>query len=374
MLLAIHKTDWHKLTDAQRRDGKLEGEFLTLSASEGPGTWLKRQLAKVLPKRFQGCSGCAKRADWMDKVWNKISMKWFIVLLLSCLTSFAQLKQTGWTTTTNAADARTALGITGGSQTPWASDIDAAGYSLTNANLISASQASAGQFVSGLTVWADDNITSAGGVSFLDLSATATFGLNNGEPAGVGADINLVSANGGVVVGPNLGIGVSPAYPLDIYSADTTQALLVNITQNNASADPSFGFSGIYFNNEDGFNGQFLSLNAAYPPTGVYQPDQIAFNSLKAGGMAFVCRTDLGGSALGPIVFAMEYDTEIARFTPAGQLLVGSETDDGTGALIQSAGDISAYTSYWAQGIQGVDGTMLDGSVVKGGIITHIGP
>ncbi len=226
MLLAVHKTDWHKLTDAQRKLGTLEGEFLVLSANDGPGTWLKRQLAKVLPKRFQGCSGCQKRADWMDKAWNKIYMKWFIVLLLSSLTSFAQLKQTGWTTTTNAADARAALGITGGSQTPWTSDIDAAGYKLSDNGGDSYLQLSdgfsrvalhddAGNGIDITSVGGELAITTDGGVrlnnscqiknestdSFLDLtSAASTFGLNNGEPAGVGADINFVSANGNVVL------------------------------------------------------------------------------------------------------------------------------------------------------------------------------
>ncbi len=57
-----------------------------------------------------------------------------------------------------------------------------------------------------------------------------------------------------------------------------------------------------------------------------------------------------------------------------GALHAGASADDGTGALIQSAMDISAAYYYWAGGQQGQTGSFKDGDgnavTVTGGIIT----
>jgi hypothetical protein len=76
MPIAYHKSEWHKLTDAQRKAGTLEGEFLVFSepvaVNVGPGTRLKIGLARVLPRRLSECEGCNTRARWIDRQWASL--------------------------------------------------------------------------------------------------------------------------------------------------------------------------------------------------------------------------------------------------------------------------------------------------------------
>lgn len=78
----------------------------------------------------------------------------------------------------------------GGSQTPWTSDIDAAGFILLNVAQLQCFDGS------GVTAYGTSEIDCASGNSIFHLAADANFGIHNGEPAGVGANLNLITDNG----------------------------------------------------------------------------------------------------------------------------------------------------------------------------------
>jgi len=243
----------------------------------------------------------------------------------------------------------------GGSQTPWLSHINAAGYHLTN------------------------------GSSFLSLADDATFGITNGESAGVGANINLVSHNGRIVFGPYSGGGTD---------GETAKAFTLNSPfghqmqiSDGSDYDSTSGNGFWYFDaGSDGGTGTIVFLsNNEQSATFVSKLNRSYFQIYAEGSgqFSFFGVTDSGVFFCQPSSGATIFEIGDGSDPGDGSGLLpmraqsgwfGAESSDSTSALLQSAADISAAGSYWAQGIQGVSGTMLDGSTVTGGMITHIGP
>jgi hypothetical protein len=206
------------------------------------------------------------------------TMKIFIGLLFTCaFACCAALIQSGWTTTSDAALARAALGITAGSQTPWTSDIDAAGHNLIDVSSVQ---------ISGGSVLNADEFDSSSGNSAFILQVSSSFGILNGEPAGVGADINLVSDNGSVIISPRLGIGTnSPSSAIDIASTSPSESPFIHLTYDQGGiGDVS---CGIQFFNENGINGNFSATANGFTPSGAIAANQLVFLSRQSGGLLF---------------------------------------------------------------------------------------
>jgi hypothetical protein len=208
--------------------------------------------------------------------------------------------------------------IGGGSQTPILSDIDYAGFSLTNALIL---RAQAHEAFSGIdtTSYNFDEIRASSGNSTINLhTGDPAWGFQNGEPAGVGADVNLVSVNGNVVV---------TGTEIDLVSSG-----LISITG-------QVNIDGLI----SSISGSALSLmdDATF---GIHNMEPPGVGS----DINFI--SDNGGVVISP------------------KLLVGATVDDGTSAPIQSGGDISASTSYWCSVRQGGSGFyVLDAD----GVTTH---
>ncbi len=272
----------------------------------------------------------------------------------------------------------------GGDASAWStfpaiSDIDAAGYKLSDngganylllddgGNVTLSSDNDINLMGGSLVLVSDSPIYNAATTSHLDLgSGLTTFGLNNGEPAGVGADINLVSANGGVLF-DSAPLTFNANSELLINDGIGGMTDLARITVNDAftlqgvaSADAAYFAQNMYFDgasdlpiNYERVASRFLIINLSG-----YVDD--------ANGGIFNWQTWTGGA--GPITW-----TSLMQLTPDGVLRVGANADDGSVALIQSAGDISAAGGYWAQAAQGTTDTIpntFNNIVVTGGIIT----
>lgn len=245
---------------------------------------------------------------------------------------------------------------------------------------ISSSGANLNFTAAGISLHGGAVVIDNAGSSSLSLFGDPSFGIHNGEPAGTGADINLVSQNGGVKLlgsflnfddglywddsNKFLGIGTTtPSADLDITSS--THFPLISMTYNGGATGDAT--TGIRFFNESGLNGVFDATAVNYSAAGApFAPGQLVFLSVQSGGLLFDSRS-------APTVFALN-DIEVGRFdVNANQFFVGLNSDDGSGALIQSAGDTSTAVSYWAQGSQGITDSIpntFTSITVTGGIIT----
>lgn len=206
----------------------------------------------------------------------------------------------------------------GGSQTPWTSDINAAQFNLLNAASL---QVAVG---SDMTFYSFNEIDNSGNSSIRFGVGDPNFGIQNGETAGVGADINLVSLNGF----------------LNVQSDSLEQIAVFQTAASSGAAFVQTYNSG---------SGAFCDFGVRSDGTGFF------YSSLNI----FEIGTGLGS----------------LHELHSGKSLFGTTTDDGTGAYVQSFGDISAAGSYWASGSQGVSGTFTAGAntvTVTNGIVTSI--
>jgi hypothetical protein len=173
------------------------------------------------------------------------------------------------------------------------------------------------------------------GSSHMSVAADANFGIYNGEIAGVGADINLVSDNGAIMVQAGGGITT-------FANNDATQ----NWTR---------------------FQGANTIFNGFLVGAGAFNEGIILYShNTTPPYFSIVC----GGDGVG----------QGFNVLSGGIVTSGLLADDGTGAPFQSIGDVSVDGaasfggSYWAQGQQGITDTVPAGAgftVVGGLVVGH---
>lgn len=346
-------------------------------------------------------------------------MKSLLLLLLTCFCASAAIVQTTATTNTSPVAIRAWLGVdpanhnldfgnnkgtnaadptdpqdlatfhwatnwvaTHGSSSDWSTHVATSDVDFDHFNILNGGVFVANNLTANGTVYQQDEIDSSSGGSFISLFANPSFGIYNGEPAGVGSDINLVAQNGNVVVG-NSGItGVEGTLP---FSDGDGQAvdLISSISHGRIWSGNVSGPRGVIDITPEFDTTPEVGLRVAVYD-GLFEggtdvgtcfmqcsPASTGYGVLEApAGLGMILGTGNGAT---PVIFAINR-VEAGRFDSGSRFLVGATSDDGTGALIQSAGDISAAVGYWAGGSQGASGTMADGSTVIGGLITHIGP
>jgi hypothetical protein len=263
----------------------------------------------------------------------------------------------------------------GGSQTPWTSDIDSAGFKLTDNggdNYLQLNNSGSVFLRSSdtLTLYSDgstvefsgasgvqlNDIPIINGSSSLSLKSDGTFGIHNGEVAGVGADINLASDNGNVNITSSIFLTDSATF-----GSDTAR-----ISVNNAFTLQGVTFAqAAYFAQNMFYDG---SMHADMPIDDTLTSSRFLMINLSGyvddpNGGAFNWQTWTSGA--GPITW-----TSLMQLTPDGVLRLGQNTDHG-----EAGGDVSITGSYWSGGSEGFTGTLAAaiaaGKNVVGGIISN---
>lgn len=218
---------------------------------------------------------------------------------------------------TNPQDAATKKYVddnAGGSQTPWTSDIDMANYRLTD-------------------------IGGAQYFSLNDIGVDGAIRLSDTSSVGIALDSTLgTSVNGG---------------PFSI----------------NA-----IGGSGIVNFTIQGDNEQTMRFyNSASVGTSRVSWKMADVNNSDWTWIWFTDFDESGGSHdLTLLNHVLGTGFPLLNARDSGQVSIGAIIDDGTSAAFQVNGDASVSGAYWAGGLQGATGVMLDGSIVTGGLITTI--
>lgn len=207
------------------------------------------------------------------------------------------------------------------------------------------------------------------GGSGLNFTSSGYMGVGTSTPAAkwdVEGSGNVILNSGDVGIGANPTTQQSyyggPAAPL--YVANPTDAS-IELTTTGTTHSVLASSEGIVFG--DGPSNHIVAaitgINADYPdypPTGLYQPNQLAIWSGQSGGILLLAR-DWPGTA-GPIVFAVGDYTygEVMRMATNGNVGVGGEPDPAN--LMSIMGNASVGEDYSETGAP-QDGMIIEGSV-----------
>jgi hypothetical protein len=201
------------------------------------------------------------------------------------------------------------VAVHGGSASDWATftavqDVDMAGNVLTSLGSI--------EFTGGAII-SDTFFQSPSGFSYLKLS-DSNFGIHNGEPAGVGSDINFVSDNGDVVINAaNVISGKQMFTP--------------------AGALPSFVIWSDIAGGVPNANNAFAILSNGDPSDGGFLLKPNMFSQY-GGSVENIGNIQGAPSDLNSV-------TNMAIQGEGGNLYIGAMQDDGTGATVQITGSLS---------------------------------
>lgn len=187
--------------------------------------------------------------------------------------------------------------------------------------------------------------TSLSTLSSVSLADDANFGIHNGEPAGVGSDINLTSANGQVIINAPNNAGTFPF--------ETGNGTMLSLTSSVSHATIWSGYvSGdrgtLDFVPEADVHtniGLRIAVHSIYgTDDSLFQalPSSTGYGALEGvGGLGFWLTTAEGN---GPLIFGVNR-SEGARLnlnedTGNLEFLINQTATDGSGAVLQVNGDV----------------------------------
>lgn len=160
------------------------------------------------------------------------------------------------------------------------------------------------------------------GINISGNAATVTNGVYTTTYNTLG-DARYLQLTGGTLTGALS--GTSATFSGDVSVRSSSNNILTVRSTNPSSS----GLSSVYLgNNASDFNGTIESTSDTYTPSTYFLPDGISLTANRAGGLSLVAR-----NAAGVIRFFSGGDTERARFSTAGRLLLNTTTDNGTDLL-----------------------------------------